>query len=311
MLDLDPNREGVSPRDAATLLVVRDRPQAQRDRPSRDDPPRGGVEVFCVERHRSGFLGGAIVFPGGKLDPSDLDATWRRRATAPRAPASPIAGDEAQLRGLAVAACREALEEAAILPVVAGPSPGGTTEDVTVPHGELLAWRERLARGEATLGDLLEARGLRLDLAALHPFARWITPAAEARRFDTRFFLFVADSALSGAHDDRETTASFWASPGEVLRRFAGGELQLAPPTHRTLEVFATAASARDAVRIAEESCVEVICPRVVPHRDARGETVALVLPGDREHDVRQPRSPGKSRYVLRGDRFLPEDAPP
>jgi 8-oxo-dGTP pyrophosphatase MutT (NUDIX family) len=287
MLDLDPSREAVAPRDAATLLVVRDRAPA-------------GVEVFCVERQRAGFLGGAIVFPGGKLDAEDLDPTWARRASGPRMPASPIASDGSQLRGLAVAACREALEEAAILPVVG-----------RIAHEELLEWRGRLARGEATLGGLVDASGVRLDLAALHPFARWVTPAAEARRFDTRFFLFVADATTTGVHDDRETTASFWASPGEVLRRFSAGELQLAPPTHRTLEVFASASDARDALRLAGESCLEIICPRLVPHRDARGETMALVLPGDPEHEVPQPRSPGKSRYVLRGDRFVPEDAPP
>jgi 8-oxo-dGTP pyrophosphatase MutT (NUDIX family) len=301
MLDLDPSREGVAPRDAATLLVVRDRPHARRDRPSQDDPPSGGVEVFCVERQRAGFLGGAFVFPGGKLDAGDLDPAWEHRATPPRAPAAPIASDASQLRGLTVAACREALEEAAILPV-AGPA---------LAHAELLDWRDRLARRQATLSALLDTRGLRLDLAALYPFARWITPAAEARRFDTRFFLYVASGSLTGAHDDHETTASFWSAPGEVLARFSAGEIQLAPPTHRTLEVFAGAATARDAVRIAAESCVEIICPRLVAHRDARGETMALVLPGDPEHEVRQPRSPGRSRYVLRGDRFLPEDAPP
>jgi 8-oxo-dGTP pyrophosphatase MutT (NUDIX family) len=290
MLDLDPSREGVTPRDAATLVVVRDR-------------TGGGVEVFCVQRHRgTGFLGGAIVFPGGKLDASDLDAAWATRSTAPRPPASPIASDDARLRGLAVAACREALEEAAILPVAgAAPAPD---------HAELLGWRDRMARKQATLGELLDARGGRLDLAALHPFARWITPAAESRRFDARFFLYVADSTLTGAHDEHETTASFWAAPGDVLRRFAAGELQLAPPTHRTLEVVADASDACDAARVADASCVLAICPRLVVHRDARGETVALVLPGDPEHDVREARSPGKSRYVLRGDRFVPEDPP-
>jgi 8-oxo-dGTP pyrophosphatase MutT (NUDIX family) len=291
MLDLDPSRPGVAPRDAATLVVVRER-------------AGGGVEVFCVQRHRgTGFLGGAIVFPGGKLEASDLDAAWAARSTTPRAPASPIASDEATLRGLAVAACREALEEAAILPVAPGPK--------GPDHAELLAWRGRMARNEVTLGELLDVRGARLDLAALHPFARWITPAAESRRFDARFFLFVADSALTGAHDEHETTASFWAAPGDVLGRFAAGELQLAPPTHRTLEILDGASDARDAARIADASCVEAICPRLVTHRDARGETVALVLPGDPEHEVREARSPGTSRYVLRGDRFVPEDSPP
>jgi 8-oxo-dGTP pyrophosphatase MutT (NUDIX family) len=281
VLDLDPDRPAVPPRDAATLVVVR-------------DAPGGGVEVFFVERQKVGFLGGAVVFPGGKLDPDDLDPAWATRSNAPREPAVPWAVDEATRRGLAVAACREALEEAAILPLIEG----------ELPRAELVAWRNQLH--EAKLRELLASRGLRLDLAALHPFARWITPAAESRRYDTRFFLFVASRSLEGAHDDHETTASFWAPPGRVLGRFLAGELQLAPPTHRTLEILAGVRDADDAVATAGHACLEPICPRLVTQR----ETVALVLPGDPEHEVREARSPGKSRYVLRDGRFLPEDAP-
>ncbi|MGO9839522.1 MAG: NUDIX hydrolase [Polyangiaceae bacterium] len=288
MLDLDPGRPGTTPRDASTLVVVRD--SARGD----------GIEVFCVERQKVGFLGGAVVFPGGKLDPDDLDRGWAALVTPPRAWERSIPADESGLRGLAVAACREALEEAAILPV----------DGVFPVHADLLEWRQRLARKETTLRGLLEARGLRLDLAALRPLARWITPTSEARRYDTRFFLFVADAALTGAHDHHETTASFWAAPHDVLRRFAIRELQLAPPTHRTLEVLATARRTTDAVVIAERACLEPVCPRLVTHRDEQGETMALALPGDPEHDVREARSPGRSRYVLRGDRFVPEDAP-
>jgi 8-oxo-dGTP pyrophosphatase MutT (NUDIX family) len=287
MLDLNPSREGAKPRDAATLVVVRD---------VRDG---GGVEVFCVERQKVGFLGGAVVFPGGKLDATDADPGWAAASTPPRTSSTPIAADEATARALAVAACREALEEAAILPLV------GTQ----LSHEELLAWRKRAAAGESLL-SLLTADGGKLDLAALHPMARWVTPAAESRRFDTRFFLYVAEAALTGAHDDHETTASFWAAPAEVLRRFVTGSLQLAPPTHRTLEILATAADARAAVALADAACLDPVCPRLVTHRDARGETLGLVLPGDPEHDLREPRSPGRSRYVLRGDRFLPEDPP-
>jgi len=287
MIDLDPTRAGVPPREAATLVVVRDAAGGDRE---------GGVEVFCVERQKVGFLGGAIVFPGGKLDPGDLDAAWAPLVTAPRATKTPWAADETTSRGLAIAACREALEEAAILPVTGA----------ALAHAELLDWRARVARGETTLRALLGTSGHTMDLASLVPFARWITPVAEARRYDTRFFVFVAGEALTGAHDDHETTASFWARPADVLRRFLAAELQLAPPTHRTLEILAGATDARDAVVLAEASCLEPVCPRLV----TRGEAVALVLPGDPEHELRDMRSPGKSRYVLRGDRFLPEDPP-
>jgi 8-oxo-dGTP pyrophosphatase MutT (NUDIX family) len=287
MLDLDPTREGAKARDAATLVVVRD---------VRDGE---GIEVFCVERQKVGFLGGAVVFPGGKLDPSDLDPGWAGASAPPRACRTPLATDETTARALAIAACREALEEAAILPLA------GTQ----LSHEELLAWRKRVAAGQSLL-SLLTAHGGKLDLAALHPMARWVTPVAESRRFDTRFFLYVAQAALTGAHDDHETTASFWAAPAEVLRRFVAGSLQLAPPTHRTLEVLATAADARAAVTLADAACLDPVCPRLVTHRDTRGDTLGLVLPGDPEHEVREPRSPGHSRYVLRGDRFLPEDPP-
>jgi len=287
MIDLDPSRADVPPRDAATLIVVRDAPGGARG---------DGVEVFCVERQKVGFLGGAIVFPGGKLDPSDLDEAWTPSVTPWRAMTAPWATEPAALRGLAIAACREAFEEAAILPVTGH----------ALAHAELLDWRTRVATGETTLRALLASSGHRLDLASLVPFARWITPVAEARRYDTRFFVFVAGESLTGAHDDHETTASFWARPAEVLRRFEAAELQLAPPTHRTLEILGGARDARDAVAIAEASCLEPVCPRLVTSAGA----VALVLPGDPDHDVKEARSPGKSRYVLRGDRFLPEDPP-
>lgn len=284
-LDLDPARPAVPPRHASTLVVVREVP-AQR---------AGGLEVFCVERQKVGFLGGAVVFPGGKLDPGDLDAGWATVTNEPRATPASWAPDEATHRGLAIAACREALEEAAILPVV-GAAPA---------HADLVAWRKSLD-GETTLRALLASKGLTLDLQALRPFARWITPEAESRRYDTRFFLFLADRALTGAHDDHETTASFWAPPAEVLRRFDAGELQLAPPTHRTLELLASARTTGDAVALADAACLDPICPRLV----VADGTAALVLPGDPAHDVKDARVAGKSRFVLRGDRFVPEDAP-
>lgn len=294
MLDLDPARPGAPLRDAATLIVIREAFGGA-----------SGLELFCVERQKMGFLGGAVVFPGGKLDPADLDPAWAGRATPMREAGAALAEGPEQLRGLGVAACREALEEAAILPL-AGTSLG---------HATLLTWRARLARtrerpAETTLLALLNDADVKVDLSALHPLARWVTPVAESRRFDARFFLYVADAALTGAHDEYETTASFWAAPSEVLRRFAAGELQLAPPTHRTLEMLAMAASPSAALAMAAAASLEPVCPRLVKHADGRGETIALALPGDREHEAGHVITPGRSRYVLRGDRFLPEDAP-
>lgn len=284
MLDLDAKREGAPPKDAATLVIVRD---------AKDG---AGLEVFCVERNKaSRFMGGAIVFPGGKLDPGDREG-WSDLVSG-TIDAS-FAEDAAHATALAVAACRESLEEAAILPVHGG----------TVGSDDLKVVRAALKDNPGAMRDFLRQRGLRLDLGALVPFARWITPVAESRRFDARFFLVVAPEGQEGAHDEYETMASFWATPSEILRRFEAREVQLMPPTHRTIELLASCASAADARAV--ERNLAPVCPQLVQQQEGVVETLALVLPGDPEHDVKEVRVPGRSRYVLRGDRWRAEDAP-
>src|SRR3954468_6896871 len=109
VLDLKAEREPVATKDAATLVLVR---AGEGD---------AGLEVFCVERNKkSRFLGGAIVFPGGKVDAIDRDPAWRARSTTPRDVAAPDFAADGALLAFAVAALREALEEAALLPVHGG-----------------------------------------------------------------------------------------------------------------------------------------------------------------------------------------------
>jgi len=269
MLDLKMDREGVPPKPAATLILLRE-----------------NVEVFCVKRSgKSAFMGGAVVFPGGKVDPSDSSEDW-----------SPVVDATDSLREFRIAACRESLEEAAILPVN-----GGTLADA-----ELETLRKSHAADPAALRSFLRERSLRLDLSALLPFAHWVTPTAEQRRYDTYFFVACAPKGQTGAHDRTETTESFWAAPAEVLRRYEAGEVQLAPPTHRTLDILASCTHFDDVRALAAKANLDPICPRLVPQAD----TVALALPGDPEHDVRETRVSGKTRYVLRGERWRSEDAP-
>jgi 8-oxo-dGTP pyrophosphatase MutT (NUDIX family) len=282
MLDFDFDRKAVEPKDAATLVLVR--------------PSHDAIEIFFVERHtKSAFMGGALVFPGGKVDATDSDPGWLACTTPPRPQA--FAEDEARARSFAVAACREALEEATILPL----------SGKTLTFDELVLLRKRIAEKQTSLLTHLLEHRLTMDLGSLHPLARWVTPVQEGRRFDARFFLAVAPEGQRGSHDDHETTASFWSTPERVLARFDLGEVQLAPPTHRTLEVLSKARTVDEAVGIAARADKEPICPRLVRHLAAEGETLALVLPGDPEHEVREPRVPGASRFVLRGERWSPQ----
>jgi len=275
------------PRHASTVVVVREGAQ--------------GLELFCVLRNtRSSFLGGALVFPGGKVDPSDAAEAWAEQATTPQARVDALtepyatAAPPVTARALAVAACRELLEEARIVPLDA-------------PFGDdaVEALRAELAASPGSLPSALARVGRRLALDTLVPWARWITPEAESRRFDARFFLLGLPDGQRGRHDDHETTMSFWSRPADVLDRFARGEIFLAPPTTRTLEQLATVADLRAARALAEEQSLSPICPQFV----AAGAPF-LALPGDPAHAVPERRVSGPTRFVLRDGRFVSEDPP-
>jgi hypothetical protein len=97
---------------------------------------------------------------------------------------------------------------------------------------------------------------------------------------------------------------SFWARPADVLARSARGDIFLAPPTTRTLELLADVPSVAAALALAAEQSLLPICPLFVP--DARAPFLAL--PGDPQHPVRERRVAGPTRFVLRGARFVSEE---
>jgi len=282
LLNLDATRPVVDPVDAATLVLLRD--------------GAGGLEVFCVERNRkSRFMGGALVFPGGKVDRGDHDPAWRRLLIPPGPRVWAAGQDEDTRRAIALAACRESLEEAAILPVTG-----------SLAHTDALMLRGELTSGVDALRTALTARRLAVDLASLVPLTRWITPAAEARRYDTHFFVMRTPEGQDGAHDEVETMSSFWATPHRVLARWEARELQMAPPTHHTLLTLSRCATVDDALRHAETRRLDPICPVLVDQDD----TIALVLPGDPDHPQAERMIEGHTRYVLRDEQWRPEDAP-
>jgi 8-oxo-dGTP pyrophosphatase MutT (NUDIX family) len=271
---------GSAPVPASTLLLLRD--------------GDAGLEVLTVVRSgASPFMAGNLVFPGGKVDPADASFT---QANTPCPAADAEFGAAPGLHAFAVAACRESLEEAAVLPVV-----GGVLDDAA-----LVALRTQLAQGTLALDAWLASAGLRLDLAALVPFARWITPAQEGRRYDTRFFVARAPANQSGLHDANETTSAAWSTPAAVLDAFDAGTVRLAPPTHKAVTMLAAHATVDEA--LAAPRCLAPILPLLVKSGEGDTATVALVLPGDPEHPVPERRAPGPTRYVLIDGRMQPRD---
>jgi hypothetical protein len=106
--------------------------------------------------------------------------------------------------------------------------------------------RIRLLRGSATFADVLDAHAAHLDLDALVPFARWITPAPSPRRFDTWFFAAAAPDGHAYEHDDNEAVASEWIRPADALARARVDAIELIYPTARTLLVMARYATAAE-----------------------------------------------------------------
>jgi 8-oxo-dGTP pyrophosphatase MutT (NUDIX family) len=207
---------------AATLIVVRD---------MADAPP----DLLIVERAAGmAFAGGALVFPGGRIDDSDA------------ALASGSTEDAAK-----IAAIRETLEETG---VAVGLS--------TIPS-PAAAWdlQDSLIAG-APFGDLIATNGLALDLDALTPFARWKPAFQHARRFDTFFFVTRATAGdWTPRPQASECQDALWLSAAEVLARIGRGEASAIFPTMRNLERLA-AQRDFDAIRAdAQAHPIETITP--------------------------------------------------
>ena len=232
-------------------------------------------------------MGGVVVFPGGTLDEADRDSSLATLTTGIHPRSVDFAEDAAHALSLAVCACREALEEARLLP--AREVGSALIERL---HAELLAKR--------SFADLLAEAGIELATDALVPFARWITPEAEQRRYDARFFMTVLPEGQEGRHDDRETVSSLWATPARMLEAFHSGAIFLAPPTLRAFELLAETSTVDAALALCAQQTLAPICPRFVP-----SDPPMLVLPGDPEHEVREPRVAGPTRFTLRDGKFV------
>lgn len=265
--------DAVVPRDSATVILLRE-----------EEP---GFSVFMVRRHaKSGFMAGAYVFPGGTLDAADRTPSLLARVAgrAPDEAARVIAEDDGE-RALAlhVAALRETFEEVGVL-LADGADPA-TLEDA----------RRRLNAGELSFEALVAELDVRLRADALTPLSRWVTPEVEPRRYDARFFLARAPREQRAMHDRVEVTAGEWLRPRDALERGARGEIQLPPPTLRTLECLLAFTTLEQAL----EDAASRPPPLVRPVFCDLGTTWALALPGDPEHPEPERVIAGPTRFVL------------
>ncbi len=179
---------------------------------------RAGFEALLLRRHaRAGFVPGAWVFPGGRVDPGDaLEGYWPDRGAGPPTPDA----------AFWVAAVREVFEETGVLLASGAHRP----EDARLQN-----WREALLADRVTLLDVLREENLRLDSNGVIHIAHWITPRVEPRRYDTHFFLTALSPDRAVDPDAREMTDALWLRPHEALERHAAGRLPMVFPTVKVL----------------------------------------------------------------------------
>ena len=286
------------PLPAATVMMLRDTEQ--------------GMEVFLLKRHGlSDVLGGAYVFPGGKVDPGDtlldMDAHLDQRLPDLHQALDEDDIDTLTAAGLYVAAVREVFEESGVLFAhrnsrrEPGQTPSAETSGDTAADSP---WLSATSAGEAFDG-LLAQHGLRLHTQALQPWSRWVTPTVPSmmrKRFDTRFFVAIAPSHQTARHDNRETVESVWLAPRAALEQYWRGDIELAPPQIMSLAHLSRYGSAQEAMNAARQRKPAVIRPEPF---DMEGTRV-LCYPGDPLHSVQERALPGPTRLYYRNKRFEP-----
>jgi 8-oxo-dGTP pyrophosphatase MutT (NUDIX family) len=206
------------PRQAATVLLLRDGAR--------------GLEVYLLRRTKGmPFAGGMTAYPGGGVDPRDGDTEIAWAGPSPAQWATAFGCDERTARELVCAAVRETFEEAGVL--LAGSDDGSVVPDVSGDDWE--AQRQALLTRELSLAELLAGRGLALRSDLLRPFAHWITPPVEPRRYDTKFFAAALPVGQEARHVSGEADEAEWRTPSAALAELSAGMRPMLPPTTHTL----------------------------------------------------------------------------
>lgn len=235
---------------AATVLLVRDGTQ--------------GLEVLMIERHAAiGFAGGALVFPGGKVEAADGDPRWLDHADG-------LDGLDDLERAARVAAIREAYEEVGmVLARRAGVMAGGDLAEALSSH------RSAIETDASLFLPLIAGAGLRLAADCLSRFARWIPPEGLHKRFDTFFWIAAVPETQTALEDGSEATDAIWTTPAAALAALAAGTRKIIFPTARNLELLGVSPDCASAIAAARSRPAVTVQPAM----EHRPEGAFLTIP--------------------------------
>jgi len=178
-------------------------------------------------------MAGKYVFPGGKIDPEDMDInSWENHVDQDIEQISHRLGHPlsyAKILPYCVAVIRETFEEAGVLLI----------DDTTQLINTLEQLHSHRAGGNLPrewLRQRIVAKGGVLSVSRLFRWAHWITPLVMKQRFDTRFFVAEMPAGKKCQPDNQETTHGIWVSPNAGLAGNRSGKIPLSPPTLVTLQ---------------------------------------------------------------------------
>ena len=254
------------PRHASTVVLMRD--------------GADGLEAYLLRRQKTmAFAAGMYVFPGGSVDSRDEalpDTSWVGPTPAQWAPL--LSASEGLAKALVCAAVRETFEESGVL--LAGSDPGSVVADTTADDWE--ADRLALIDRSLSFAGLLDRRRLRLRADLLRPWAHWITPVVEPRRYDTRFFVAALPEGQRTRDVGGEADLVTWERPADALAAAERGELGMLPPTAFTLNELSTFDTVAGVLAAGDARDVRPVLPRIVLTDD---DEARLLLPHDKGYD--------------------------
>lgn len=246
--------EHAEPTPAATLILLR-------------ESCPGSLDILMVERGTTlAFAAGALVFPGGRVDPADaIIAADARLIHA----SSFIDADDAAAR---IAAVREAIEEAGIAPAL-DPQPS---------ERSMRRLRAMLGNDNGSFHTWLLETKTRICLDALTPFARWRPNLPGGRHFDTRFYVATAPTTLSPTADGTESASALWISAQSALLDGQAGRRRIVFPTRCILARMERLRSLEEAQADGRRFASTIITPFIA----RRDDTDWLCIPDDSGYPV-------------------------
>jgi hypothetical protein len=129
----------------------------------------------------------------------------------------------------------------------------------------------------ASLAGVLARAGLTIRTDLLRPWANWLTPPGQGRRYDTFFFAAALPAGQQARMVTTEADLGQWRRPADILADAVAGTTKLMPPTRVMLADLAAFASVEQVLA----------APRVVTKIRVRREDVARLLAGA---DLEVPR---------------------